>query len=244
MESQLRTLVQMQALDDKIGRYKELQGELPKQLNEILDMVDLATAKLLETETQRAELAKKLRAVEMEIKTHQEQAQKYGRQLSEIKTNKEYKALNSEIAYLHGKISDLESVELEIMDEDNELKKVSEADKAALAAAEKQKSDKEGDLRAQIDALEAQIEETRNQRNELARSLPTSLIKTYGNMIKNRNNKAVAFVTKGACNICGFNLRPQVRIEIQQRGKVIFCESCGRILIEEVGVAGEAEDQA
>lgn len=222
----------MQALDDKIGRYKELQQELPKQLNEILEKVDAATAKLLETETLRAELAKKLRGIEMEIKTHQEQAKKYATQLTDIKTNKEYKALNSEIAYLHSKISDLESAELELMEEDNGLKAIADEDKAALAAAEQQKKDKEGDLRAQIDELESTIESTRAERNGMARGLPTSLIKAYGNMIKNRGNKAVAFVNEGACAVCGFNLRPQVKIELQLRNKLIYCESCGRILIE------------
>ena len=97
----------MQSLDDKIGQYRQLQDELPKQLNSILEKVEIATAKLLETETQRAELGKKLRAVEMDIKSNQEQAKKYATQLTDIKTNKEYKALNSEIAFLHSKISEI-----------------------------------------------------------------------------------------------------------------------------------------
>ncbi|HNZ41256.1 MAG TPA: hypothetical protein PKJ65_05160 [Clostridia bacterium] len=145
MEDTLKILIQMQSLDDKIGQYRQLQDELPKQLNSILEKVELATAKLLETETQRSELSKKLRAVEMDIKTHQEQAKKYATQLTDIKTNKEYKALNSEIAYLHSKISDLESAELELMDEDAVFKQQIDEDKAALAAAEQEKKDKEGE---------------------------------------------------------------------------------------------------
>lgn len=99
MEEQLRTLAKMQVLDDKIGQYRALQQELPKQLNEILEQVEIATANLLTTETARAELGKKLRAIEMDIKSNQEQAKKYATQLTDIKNNKEYKALNSEISY-------------------------------------------------------------------------------------------------------------------------------------------------
>ena len=58
MEEQLRTLAQMQTLDDEIGRYRVLQKELPKQLNEIIESVEQATAILLEVETQRAEINK------------------------------------------------------------------------------------------------------------------------------------------------------------------------------------------
>ena len=109
MEEELKTLAKMQALDDQIGRYRILQKELPKQLNEIIESVEEATANLLAVETERAEINKKQRSVEMEIKQMQEQSKKYSAQLTEIKNNKEYKALNSEIAYIKDKISDNES---------------------------------------------------------------------------------------------------------------------------------------
>ncbi|HNX37791.1 MAG TPA: C4-type zinc ribbon domain-containing protein [Candidatus Cloacimonadota bacterium] len=233
MEEQLRTLARMQLLDDKIGRYKALQDELPKQLNSILEQVEQATANLLATETERAELGKRQRQLEMDIKSHQDQVRKYSTQLSEIKTNKEYKALNSEIAYLNSKISDLESGELELMDEDNAFKARIEEDKKELAKAEQLKREKEGDLRAQIGELETQIEKTKAARNELARTLPLSLVKQYGNMIKNKSNKAVAYAKDGACGGCGFVLRPQIRIELQLRKKLLTCESCGRLLLEQ-----------
>jgi predicted nucleic acid-binding Zn-ribbon protein len=51
-------------------------------------------------------------------------------------------------------------------------------------------------------------------------------------MIKNKGNKAVVYVQNGACSGCGFVIRPQIRIELQLRKKINFCESCGRILME------------
>lgn len=232
MESQLRTLARMQLLDDQIGKLKLLQAELPKQLNSILEQVEQATANLLVTETERAELGKKQRALELEIKGHQEQIKKYATQLTDIKTNKEYKALNSEIAYLKEKISALESTELELMDQDTVYKSKVETDKQALATAEALQKEKEGDLRAQIGDLEGEVEKLRADRNELARTLPTQLIKQYGGMIKNKGNQAVAYNREGSCGGCGFNIRPQIRIELQLRKKIHFCENCGRILMD------------
>ncbi len=139
MEEQLRTLAQMQTLDDEIGRYRVLQKELPKQLNEIIESVEQATANLLEAETQRAEINKKQRTLEMDIKQLQEQHKKYTNQLAEIKNNKEYKALNSEIAYIKDKISDLESNILELMDQENEIKEKIASAKAELEKAETRK---------------------------------------------------------------------------------------------------------
>ena len=176
MEEQLRTLAKMQKLDDRIGALRVLQKELPQQLNEIIGHVDQATANLLACETERAELAKKQRSLESDIKQHQEQIKKYSNQLSEIKTNKEYKALNSEIAFLKEKISEQESHQLELMDAENQAAaRVNEA-KQELDKAEKAKSEQEGELRRQIDSLEGQIEDLRAQRNTMARTLPLQIV--------------------------------------------------------------------
>lgn len=232
MEEQLRTLAKMQKLDDQIGALRLLQQELPQELNDIIERVDQATANLLGSETERAEIAKKQRALEGDIKQSQETVKKYSTQLSEIKTNKEYKALNSEIAYLKDKISELESQELELMDQEAEAKKKVDQDKKDLEAAEKTKRAREGDLRKKIESLDAEIEKLRAGRTVLAQTLPQNLVRQYANMIKNKNNLAVVYDRNGACGGCGFVIRPQIRIEIQLRKKINFCENCGRILME------------
>ncbi len=232
MEEQLRTLAKMQRLDDQIGSLRLLQQTLPQELNELIEHVDAATANLLASEGERAEVGRKQRSLESDIKLHGEQIKKYATQLSEIKTNKEYKALNSEISYLKDKISELESQELVLMDAEAELKKRVEQDKAELEQAEAAKRAREGELRKKIESLEAEIESIRAERNKLAHTLPPNLVKQYGNMIKNKNNCAVVYAVNGACGGCGFVIRPQIHIELQMRSKVNFCESCGRILIE------------
>lgn len=234
MEEQLLTLAEMQKLDDKIGQYRILQDVLPKQLHEINEKVEQATIDLLAGETEKAEVNKMQRALEGEVKTHQAQSKKYATQLAEIKTNKEYKALNSEIAYLKEKISEIESQLLELIDSETEIKSRIVEYKKALNEAEANKRAKEGDLKAQIDTLEEKIESTKAQRNKLAVTLPVALIKRYGNMIKNKDNQAVAYTHDGSCGGCGFVIRQQMRIELQLRKKVVYCENCGRILLNHI----------
>ncbi len=234
MENQLQVLAEMQKLDDKIGQYRILQDVLPKQLNEINERVEQATIDLLNGEGEKADLNKMQRALEGEVKTHQEQIKKYATQLSTIKTNKEYKALNSEIAYLTEKISEIESQLLTLMETEAEIKARIVEYKKGLAEAEANKREKEGDLKAQIETLEEKVESTRAARNKLAVTLPVALIKRYGNMIKNKANQAVAYSHEGSCGGCGFVIRQQMRIELQLRKKVVYCENCGRILLNPI----------
>ena len=232
MESQLQILEQMQVLDNQKGKYLALQKELPKQLSEINERVEQATADLLAGETEKAEINKNQRTLENDIKTYQDQIRKYSGQLSEIKTNKEYKALNSEIAYLKEKISEIESKLLELMEVENQAKDKIEGFKKALQDAEKNKREKEGDLKAQIEALDAKIQATLAERNEMAVKLPQALLKRYANLIRNKDNLAVAYNHEGSCGGCGFVIRQQMRIELQLRKKIVYCENCGRILLD------------
>lgn len=233
----------MQKLDDEIGRCKELQNVLPKQLNILIEDVEAALAKVLEIEAVKQGIEKRHKELDLDIKHNNELQRKYGGQLADIKTNKEYKALNSEIATLKSKNGDIESMLIDLMETENELNKQLAQEKSSMQAAEDRKAEKESDLRAQIDALEGKIETIRNQRNDLARTLPVPLVKQYGALIKNKSNQAVAYNNNGACGGCGFIIRPQVRIELELLKKVITCENCGRILMERFEDAVATKDE-
>lgn len=235
MIEKLRTLVRMQAFDDEIGRCRELQKVLPQQLNTLIQDVEEASARVQETQNVKDGIVKRQKELEGEIKHNNELKLKYGNQLAEIKTNKEYKALNSEIANLTQKNGDIESQLLELMDTETEINKQLAQYQTELKAAEQRKAAKEDDLRQQISQLDGKIEELRRQRTELAHTLKSdALVKQYGNLIKNKNNRAVVFNVNGACGGCGFVIRPQIRIELELRKKIYNCESCGRILMNKI----------
>lgn len=243
MIEKLKTLTRMQKFDDEIGRCRELQQILPQQLNTLIQDVEVAQAKLAETNNVKSGILKKQNELENDIKHNNELIHKYGTQLADIKTNKEYKALNGEIANLRQKNSDVESALLELMETETEMKKQLAADQNELAEAEKRKNAKEDDLRQQISQLEGKIEELRNQRNELARTLPITLVKQYGNLIKNKNNQAVAINLNGACGGCGFIIRPQIRIELELMKKIHSCENCGRILMMKIDLDEDVTEE-
>ncbi|MFO7659709.1 MAG: C4-type zinc ribbon domain-containing protein [Candidatus Cloacimonadaceae bacterium] len=232
MIDKLKTLARMQKLDDEIGRCRELQKVLPKQLHTLIQDVESASAKVQETKTVKEGIVKRQHELENEVKHNNELKLKYGNQLADIKTNKEYKALNSELASLTQKNSDIESALIELMETETEISKQLAACQNELKAAEKSKAEKEDDLRQQIGELDGKIEELRKKRTELALTLHAdSLVKQYGNLIKNKSNQAVAYNQNGACSGCGFVIRPQIRIELELRKKIHNCENCGRILM-------------
>ena len=60
------------------------------------------------------------------------------------------------------------------------------------------------------------------------------LLFSYDRIRKNyRNGLAVVPVERDACGGCYNSIPPQKQSEIRQRKKVMVCENCGRILIDD-----------
>ena len=60
------------------------------------------------------------------------------------------------------------------------------------------------------------------------------LIQGYERIRKNyRNSLAVVTVTRDSCGGCFNKIPPQTQLEISQHKKVLVCEHCGRILVDE-----------
>jgi predicted nucleic acid-binding Zn-ribbon protein len=60
------------------------------------------------------------------------------------------------------------------------------------------------------------------------------LLKVY-NKLRNsfRNGLAVVSIERDSCSGCHNKIPPQLQSEIRQRKKIIICEHCGRVLVDE-----------
>ncbi len=231
MKKKVECLIKMQKYDDKIAEKEALKSELPKRLKSLID--EESEAKLAVTESvediNKVVLLQKDK--EILIKQNKEKANKYEEQLASIKTNKEYKALNSEIALLASLNSELESEIIALMEQENQLKQIKVEREKVLSVKQKNLADQEDVLKKEIAGLDGEIEVFKKKRNALAVDLPKNIIKQYKVLIINRNRKAVAFEQEGACSACGFKVRPQLIIELEKQDKILFCENCNRFLV-------------
>jgi uncharacterized protein len=231
MIDQLKILVQMQAYDDRIGEKEELKILLPKQLHDLIAHVENAQAKVDELHKAQEEKIRQQKQKEIDIKTNIDLMHKYQTQLAEIKTNKEYKALNAEVTSLSLKNSEFETQILTLMEEETAIKNELKTAQVDLNKAKKDLEEREGELRRQIEEVDKMITEYKEKRNNLGRDLPLALGKRYVLLIKNKNRKAVVFNNNGTCSGCGFRIRPQLVLELEKQVKMIACENCGRILV-------------
>ena len=233
MSKDLEILVEMQKKDDIIGEKKILTKTLPEQLNSLRTNLTESESELLEVKHQLEENLKDQKLNELKIAENNDKITKYKNQLLTIKTNKEYKALNSEISHLEANNSSVDDVIIEQMELEVELRDaLKEAEQRYKSAQDEFKANEER-LKNRIKEVEQQIVDIREERNKIAQDLPVSLIKRYSALIKHKARKAVAYKINGACSGCGYKIRPQLKIEIDRGDKLINCENCGRILVYE-----------
>jgi uncharacterized protein len=231
MKKQLEILIQMQKLDKVIGEKNILTKELPQQLNSLKQSLKDADETVAATKSELDENLKDQKLKELDIADNNAKSDKYKNQLLTIETNKEYKALNSEINHLEKQNSGIDDELISLMEVESELKeRLGEENKAQKKASDELKANEEK-LEKEIQEVQKDIEELKSKRNTLAKDLPRDIIRRYASLIKNKNRKAVVFDDNNACSGCGYTIRPQVAIDIKEGNSVIYCESCGRILV-------------
>ena len=231
MKDNLSVLVSMQKIDDKVSELELKKDQLPKQLAQLIQNVKDAETILNEIEKKIEDNLLSQKAKENEIKSNNDLSTKYAHQLDTIKNNKEYKALNSQISKLDEANKMIENAILLIMEEESALKKEQIEAKNKKKLVDDNLRANEDLLKLEINKVNEEIDKLKESRTNYAKQIPLDLVKKYIQLIKNKNHKAVVFNINDSCSGCGFRIRPQILIELNNHEKLIYCENCGRMLV-------------
>ncbi len=150
-----------------------------------------------------------------------------------VKNSREFEAINKEI----------EMQQLEVKLAEKHIKDAHEeiAEKVLLLEkAKKTLSSKNAVLKNKKEELEKIIAATEKEEKhfsklsaEASEKIEPRLLHSYDRIRKNyRNGLAVVPVERDACGGCFNAIPPQRQSEIRQRKKIIVCENCGRILVD------------
>jgi predicted nucleic acid-binding Zn-ribbon protein len=230
MLPELDRLIRLQRLETATAEAQEAIEGIPAQ-SAALDARVAALA--AEVDGARSRVADH-RAARQEAENALAQVQarlgRYKDQLMAVKTNREYRAMQAEIAAAEADVARLEDQVLEQMLQADELT-------TAVAAAERTQSDERTVVEAERVALEerqrellAQVERHAGERAALVEKLPAHLSALFDTLTRGRKGLAVAEAREGRCMSCRVRLRPQLYNDVRLNRTLIQCESCQRIL--------------
>lgn len=231
MQHDLEMLLKLQNIDYDLEELDRSREYLPDMINNLKKEIQEVSATLKESEealTQRSLERKKL---ELDIEEINSELAKLQKQMRDIKTNREYDALVTEIANRKTRISESEEELLKILSETDELQDKIKEYKEKLSQVDKNNRVQLESLSKEMDSIGTKIKQKQDERKNIAVRINKSMLATYERVKKVKGGAAVVPVKKRACSGCYKSLPPQKIQEIKKGESLITCDSCGRILI-------------
>ena len=236
----LKALYALQQIDSKMGEIAILKGELPMEVSDLEDEITGLKTRLRKLESSVAEIDHEIARHNNNIKESEGLIVKYEKQLDNVKNNREFDALTKEI--------ELQRLEIQLSQ-----KKIREANAARETKAEsldaintkltqrnKDVDSKKVELQKIIEKTEKEETKVVKESDKARKDIDERLLVSYDKIRKTyRNGLAVVTVSRGACGGCFNRIPPQLQIEIGVMKKIIACEHCGRVLIDDSILASE-----
>ena len=230
MPDQLEILKQLQTLDGELFRLRKQQEGKPRELEQVNAQMAAQEARLKAAEERLRTLQLSQKEKEIELQTREANVKKLQGQLFQVKTNKEYAAIQREIDSLKADNSLLEETVLKSFDAIDEAVNAREREQHQLAQEQER-------LRAERQRIERELAEIGERIAELDRSregllpdVPPQTLSTYERVLDIREGLALVPLVSDSCGGCHRRLPPQVINEVLLKAKLITCESCNRIL--------------
>lgn len=229
MLADIENLLKLQETDKEIRRLQDEIAELPKRVAAIEE-------KLAGTKAQLDKAQAAVKADEAARKKHDAaitdlrgRISKYRDQSLDVKTNEQYKALLHEIQFAEKEIGEIEDKILEIMVNADARATEVKAAQAELKeeTAEIEKETEQARQRTAED--EKLLAEWRAKRDLLRAGVDEDLLQQYERVSKFRGT-GIAEVRDHKCMGCQVMLRPQIYNDIRSSDKIVYCDSCQRVL--------------
>ena len=230
MNPDLQHLIRLQQLDTQIDSARRRIAEIPAVQQALDTRLADQQAAVVDVKGRLADTQTARREIEKDVAALQSRLSRYKDQLMEVKTNKEYQAMQKEIATAEEAVRSHEDRILERMED-------AERFAAELKAAESELTRQQAEIAAERKALDEEVrtlerdaDHAADARARVARELSPAALRLFEHVSRQRKGLAVAEARDGHCMVCHVRLRPQVFNEVRRNESLIQCDSCLRIL--------------
>ncbi len=234
VKNKLISLFQLQTIDFNVDRLRSVRGELPLEVQDLEDEIAGLETRVAKFNEQIKELETQISNKKISAQESLELIKKYEAQQMNVRNNREYDSLSKEIEYqtLEAQLAEKKMKEFAV-----EVEAKNELVKQVVEELDERKQDLEA-KKAELNDIVAETEKDEAEllkRAEVQRDkIEDRLLNAYQRIRDNAlNGLAVVVVERDACGGCFNKIPPQRHLDIRLHKKIIVCEYCGRILVDE-----------
>lgn len=227
-----KTLTELKAATERLDSIPDWMQELHQEHSQ-------RKAEIGQVEAESAAVEQQRRAAEAEASDAQQLLARYQTQLGAVSTQREYSALLTEIDSAKEHIRSAEQRALEALEGHEQAKqKLVELEEGFRELDERYQAEL-GKWEDEKPAVASSIEELRARSEKLRTDVPRNFLLLFDRIFERYHGRALARVRETTvargnamwhCEVCSYNVRPQIVVEIRTRRKLNQCESCKRIL--------------
>jgi len=233
IEEKLKALYKLQQVHSEIDKINILRGELPLEVQDLEDEMAGLNTRIKNFLDEVKQLDMAIANKRNEIIGANNLIKKYQEQQNNVRNNREFDSLAKEIEF--------QTLEIELCDKRiREFTSQAAEKQEIINTAQSLVEERAIDLKGKKSELSEITSDTEKEERQLQRKaaeiegmIEPRLINAYKRIRSNaRNGLAVVTVQRDACGGCFANIPPQRQLDIRSRKKVIVCEYCGRILVD------------
>ncbi|WP_300266697.1 C4-type zinc ribbon domain-containing protein [Microbacterium sp.] len=228
-----RILLDVAELDRRIQQ-AERARTTPEQGPRINELAKQRQAQLQELTTlsgARDDARTELSRLESDVKVVEQRRTRDTERLATATNPKEAQALESELASLAKRVSDLEDMELEVMSRVEEADSAVAAQQALIDVTTAEGSELTAQAKAAVAAATTEHDQLSRDRAAITAELPADLLAEYTR--RSTRGIAVGLLRRGTCEGCRMMLSGTDLNQVRQAepDSVISCPECGAILV-------------
>jgi uncharacterized protein len=234
VRKKLVAIYTLQSIDSQIDRIRIVRGELPLEVQDLEDEIEGFVTRVNKFKHEVKELEMDISAKRNAIKDSLDLIKKYESQQMNVRNNREYDSLSKEMEF--------QTLEVQLFEKKiRESTAAMEIKKATVEDVELELGERSKDLEAKKNELNDIVAETKKeeealieQSNKQKEYIDDRLLNAYERIRENaRNGLGVVAVERDACGGCFNKIPPQRHLDIRLHKKIIVCEYCGRILVDD-----------
>lgn len=240
MEKQLAALKRLQRIDEQLLQLRSRKEQLPQRVAAAERDVEQRRQNQRQTQQQLQDHRREIDRQELQLRSCEDQIARLRRQLSQVKTNREYQALLTEIQSLEADKGRLEEAVLVALTEVDDLNARLEALSGEIRAAEEEVEAVRRAVAREAEELQNRIADLERDRQAVASLIDPDNLAVYERLHGGIRGRVVVAVRNEHCQGCHMPLTPQTINELLTNRNLITCLHCGRILyLDETPEAGE-----
>jgi len=233
IEQKLKALYTLQQIDSQIDKIKIVRGELPLEVQDLEDEIAGLDTRISNFKKEIEDLEASIAERENAKKESEVLIKRYQEQQMNVRNNREYDSLTKEIEFQN---LEIQLAEKKIKESNFRIENLNTDIEEAEVILKERSADleaKKGELTDIVAETEKEEQDLIKKSKENEKYIENRLVTAYKRIRENaRNGLAVVQVERDACGGCFNKIPPQHQLDIRMHKKIIVCEYCGRILVD------------